>query len=258
MKRGLVIGLNLVLCLGLLLVSSSCKKRTPSSARPPAPPAPHLADRPPTTKSAPTIELKASPSTIERGDQTTLSWASTNANSVLIDGGIGNVAETGTLVLSPRESTTYTAIAKGSDSDTRASTRVTVVDRSDRSVVSGDLEGLQRAIEEGKVRPVFFQYDLAELSAEGKSILTENARWISQFPSAVAIIEGHCDERGTEEYNLALGDRRAQVARDYLLGLGVAAGQLEALSFGEERPFSTCHEESCWKRNRRAHFVVKR
>ena len=258
MKRGLVIGLNLVLCLGLVLVSSSCKKKTQSTARPPAPPAPYVADRPPTSKSAPTIELKASPSTIERGNQTTLSWTSTNANSILIDGGIGNVAETGSLVLSPRESITYTAIAKGTDSDTRASTRVTVVDRRDGSVVSSDLEGLQRAIEEGKVRPVFFQYDLAELSPESKRILTENARWISQFPTAVAIIEGHCDERGSEEYNLALGDRRAQAARDYLLSLGVAAGQLEALSFGEERPFSACHEESCWKRNRRAHFVVER
>ena len=258
MKRGLVIGLNLVLCLGLVLVSSSCKKRTQSSARPPAPLVPSVGDCPTTTKPAPTIELKASPSTIERGNQTTLSWTSTAANSILIDGGIGNVAETGSLVLSPRESITYTAIAKGTDSDTRASTRVTVVDRSDRSVVSSDLEGLQRAIEEGKVRPVFFQYDLADLSPEGKRILTENARWISQFPEAVAIIEGHCDERGTEEYNLALGDRRAQAARDYLLEVGVAAGQLEALSFGEERPFSACHEESCWKRNRRAHFVVKR
>ncbi len=258
MKRGLVISLNLVLCLGLVLVSSSCKKKSQATARPPAPPAPYLNDRPSTTKSSPTIELKASPSTIERGSQTTLSWTSTGANSVLIDGGIGNVAETGTLVLSPRESTTYTAIAKGSDDDTRASTRVTVVDRKDPSVVSSDLEGLQRAIEEGKVRPVFFQYDLAELSPEAKRILTENARWISQYPAAVAIIEGHCDERGTEEYNLALGDRRSQVARDYLLGLGVVAGQLEALSFGEERPFSACHEESCWKQNRRAHFVVKR
>ncbi len=168
------------------------------------------------------------------------------------------MAETGSLVLSPRESITYTAVAKGTDNDTRASTRVTVVARSDPSVVSGDIEGLQRAIEEGKVRPVFFQYDLAELDPEGKHILTENARWISQFPAAVAIIEGHCDERGSEEYNLALGDRRAQAARDYLLGLGVAGGQLEALSFGEERPFSACHEESCWKRNRRAHFVLKR
>ena len=219
MKRGLVVGLNLALFFGLVLVSSSCKKRTQSSARPPAPPVPSVGDKP-TTKSPPTIEVKASPSTIERGNQTTLSWTSTGANSILIDGGIGNVAETGSLVLSPRESITYTAIAKGSDSDSRASTRVTVVDRSDRSVVSSDLEGLRRAIEEGKVRPIFFQYDLAELNAESKRILTENARWISQFPTAVAIIEGHCDERGSEEYNLALGDRRAQVTHNYRTGLG--------------------------------------
>lgn len=258
MKCGLAIGLNLVLCLSLVLISSSCKKKTLSMARPPAPPIPSVGDRPGTTKSAPTIKVSASPSTIERGNQTTLSWTSTGANSILIDGGIGNVAETGSLVLSPGESITYTAIAKGSASDTRASTRVTVVARRDGSVVSSDLEGLQRAIAEGKVRPVFFQYDLANLSPEGKRILTENARWISQYPTAVAIIEGHCDERGTEEYNLALGDRRALAARDYLLEVGVAAGQLEALSFGEERPFSACHEESCWKQNRRAHFVVKR
>ena len=258
MKRGLAIGLSLVLCLSLVLISSSCKKKTQSMVRHPAPPIPSVGDRPGTTQLAPTIELKASPSTIVRGNQTILSWTSTGANSILIDGGIGNVSETGSLVLFPGESITYTAIAKGSDSDTLASTRVTVVGPSDGSVVSSDLEGLQRAIAEGKVRPVFFRYDLANLSPESKRILTENARWISQYPTAVTIIEGHCDERGTEEYNLALGDRRAQAARDYLLEVGVAAGQLEALSFGEERPFSACHEESCWQQNRRAHFVVKR
>ena len=257
MKRGLALLLNLILCSSLLLVISSCKKKRQASSRPPVPPVTSV-DRPSTADAAAKIELKASPGTIERGDQTTLIWKSNHATSVLIDGGVGNVAESGSLVLSPLESITFTAIAKGPGGDGRASTRVTVVPRKDGSVVSSDLEGLQRAIEEGKIRPIFFQYDKAKLSRESKSVLTENARWISQFPTATAIIQGHCDERGTEEYNLALGDRRAQAAREYLLSLGVTAGQLEALSFGEERPFSTCHEESCWKRNRRAHFAVKR
>ena len=110
----------------------------------------------------------------------------------------------------------------------------------------------------GGVRPVFFDYDRALLSPASEQILEENARWIKRFPTATVIVEGHCDERGSEEYNLALGDRRAQATRDYLLDAGVSATQLEALSFGEERPFERCHDETCWSKNRRAHFVVKR
>ena len=135
----------------------------------------------------PTIEITAEPGTIERGSQTTLSWKSTDATSVLIDGGVGNVAETGSLVLSPAESTTYTAIARGSGGSARDSTRVTVVPKRADKLSVTDIEGLQRAIDDGRVRPIFFDYDKALLSSKSQRILEENARWIKRFPDG----DGH-------------------------------------------------------------------
>ncbi|MFQ5928237.1 MAG: peptidoglycan-associated lipoprotein Pal [Acidobacteriota bacterium] len=205
------------------------------------------------------MEISASPSTIERGRQTTLTWKSTNASALLIDSGVGNVAGIGSVVVSPRESTTYTATAKGPGGEAKSSTRVTVVARTRDTVIrSTDIDSLQRAIDEGRVKPVFFDYDKAQLSAQAKHTLEQNARWLREFANAAVIIEGHCDERGTEEYNLALGDRRAQAAKDYLAQLGIDRERLQTLSFGEERPFAPGHDESAWRLNRRAHFVVKR
>ncbi len=256
MNRGFLVTVRLVPCVLLVLAMGSCKKKPPPAIAVPDAPAVVAPSKPAAVM--PTIEITAEPSTIERGSQTTLSWKSTDATSVLIDGGVGNVAETGSLVLSPTESTTYTAIARGSGGSARDSTRVTVVPKRAAKLSVTDIEGLQRAIDDGRVRPVFFDYDRALLSSKTTQILEENARWIKRFPTATVIVEGHCDERGSEEYNLALGDRRAQVTRDYLLDAGVSATQLEALSFGEERPFESCHDETCWSKNRRAHFAVKR
>jgi peptidoglycan-associated lipoprotein len=209
---------------------------------------------------APTIEVSASPSTIERGRQTTLSWRTQNATSVLIDGGVGNVVETGSLVVTLRESTTFTAVAKGPGGEAKASTRVTVLLPQETlpPIVSAELGGLDQAISDGKVRDIFFEYDKADLTADSKTVLEENARWLRQFADAGVIIEGHCDERGTEEYNLALGDRRAQATKDYLVQLGVAPERLEVISYGEEKPFSPGHDETSWAQNRRAHFVARR
>ncbi|HRR55382.1 MAG TPA: peptidoglycan-associated lipoprotein Pal, partial [Acidobacteriota bacterium] len=120
-----------------------------------------------------------------------------------------------------------------------------------------DVQALRKAIDEGLIRPVFFAYDSSELTDEAKAILEENSRWFRRYPNARIIIEGHCDERGTEEYNLALGDRRARAARDYLVQLGISPDRIETISYGEERPFALGHDESAWRLNRRAHFVVQ-
>jgi peptidoglycan-associated lipoprotein len=104
------------------------------------------------------------------------------------------------------------------------------------------------------VEDVFFAFDSSELSAEAMSTLARNARILREVGTAV-IIEGHCDERGTVEYNLALGERRGQSVRDYLVSLGVAASQLEVVSYGESRPFAPGHDEGAWALNRRAHFA---
>jgi len=105
---------------------------------------------------------------------------------------------------------------------------------------------------------VFFGTDQSDLQADARATLEGWSQWLRQYPSATLTVEGHCDERGTSEYNLALGDRRSTAARDYLLNQGVPAGKLTTISYGEERPQCTSADESCWQSNRRAHFAPAR
>jgi peptidoglycan-associated lipoprotein len=104
--------------------------------------------------------------------------------------------------------------------------------------------------------PVFFNYDEAEIMPAGQTTLQQNAEWMRRWPSTRVRIEGHCDERGTNEYNLALGDSRAAAVRDYMASLGIDASRITAVSRGEESPFCAEDHEGCWSRNRRGHFAV--
>ncbi len=106
------------------------------------------------------------------------------------------------------------------------------------------------------LKPVFFDYDKADLRGDARDVLTANANWLRKHPSVMFTIEGHCDERGTAQYNLALGDRRANAAKEYLVSLGIEASRIKTVSYGKERPFATTHDEDAWAKNRRAHFVV--
>lgn len=110
--------------------------------------------------------------------------------------------------------------------------------------------------EEGLMGDVYFAFDKAELRPEAREQLQQNATFLRENPEFLVTIEGHCDERGTNEYNIALGDRRANAAKDYLADLNVDAGRLQVISYGEERPFCTESTEACWQENRRAHFVI--
>ena len=105
---------------------------------------------------------------------------------------------------------------------------------------------------------IYFEYDSFNLTGESKSILTQKASVMKQFPQLRVIIEGHCDERGTEEYNLALGERRARAAYEFLLNLGVSAGQMEMVSFGKLHPAVSGSGESAWSKNRRDEFKVSK
>jgi len=256
MKSGFRFFLLALVSTVLLLGISSCKKKEPRVMPPPAPktePAPE----PVAPKPAPTIDLSAIPSTIQRGEESTLTWRATNAEAVVINGGVGTVGSSGSVKVSPLESTTYTATASGGGRDVRASARVTVVRPAPRTEIEEtDIQALRRLINEGKINPVFFDYDSAELTIDARRTLEENAKWFRQFPGVKIVLEGHCDERGTEEYNLALGDRRAQAARDYLVQLGIRADLMETVSFGEERPFVMGSNEAAWAKNRRAHFTI--
>ena len=104
---------------------------------------------------------------------------------------------------------------------------------------------------------VQFEFDSAKLSMEAQDILRRKAEWLKANPRAKVIIEGHCDERGTNEYNLALGDRRAFSAKSFLVDLGIADSRLTTVSYGEERPIDSRADEDAWAKNRRAHFVIK-
>lgn len=127
----------------------------------------------------------------------------------------------------------------------------------ERALMSEDLQQLNQLLaEQGLVGDVYFNYDEYDLQPEARERLSRNAEFMKEHPELVFTLEGHCDERGTNEYNLALGDRRANAAKNYLLSLGVGASAMQTLSYGEERPVCTDEAESCWSRNRRAHFLV--
>ena len=125
------------------------------------------------------------------------------------------------------------------------------------SPLSGDLDQLNRA---GYLKDAFFDYDKSNIRPDARTTLTADASELKaifrDFPSAKVTVEGHCDERGSAEYNLALGDRRAREAKDFLVEFGVPAAQLATISYGKERPQCTEHDEACWQRNRRAHLAA--
>jgi peptidoglycan-associated lipoprotein len=123
----------------------------------------------------------------------------------------------------------------------------------DDAIASGSLDDLNR---NSPLKPVFFDYDSSDLSPEAQRALDENAATIKKYPSWAVTIEGHCDERGTAEYNLALGERRSVAARAYLVSLGIPADRVRTVSYGKEFPFDPGHDEAAFRKNRRAHFVI--
>ncbi len=110
---------------------------------------------------------------------------------------------------------------------------------------------------DANVKDIFFDFDKYNVKPEGAKVLDSNAAWLKANPGQLVLIEGHCDERGTVEYNLVLGERRAKAAMNYLVAQGVQASRFTVISYGKERPFCTEHNEACWSQNRRAHFLVK-
>jgi len=119
--------------------------------------------------------------------------------------------------------------------------------------LSGDVAAINRA---GYLKDAFFDYDKSDLRDDARTALSADAEWLKRYRTVQFLIEGHCDERGTSEYNLALGDRRANAAKEYLVSLGVDASRIKTVSYGKERPFCNQSSESCWQQNRRAHFLV--
>lgn len=228
---------------------------TPSSTAGAADSAPDVVDP---AAPAPELDVRLEPSAVQPGQSAMLSWESRNADLVVIDHNIGPVILSGRIKLFPEESAAYRVTASGPGGSL---TRTATVEIIGGPVFSGDGNGDDLPIEQrfpSFVKPVFFDFDSSQLSEEAKITLDGNARWL-QRPGNIDVefvIEGHCDARGTEEYNLALGDKRAQVVRAYLAARGIEAARMTAVSMGEERPFSAGESEQHHALNRRAHFKL--
>lgn len=121
------------------------------------------------------------------------------------------------------------------------------------TIGSKSLDDLNR---ESPLQPLFFELDSSEVSMSGQAVMQANAEILKKYPTWQITIEGHCDERGTAEYNLALGERRALAARTYLVSLGIPADKVKTVSYGKEFPFDAGHDDAAWSKNRRAHFVI--
>jgi len=239
-KRIKSVILMLALCSVVLL--GACKKKVQPAPAPPPPPPP-----------APTASLSANPSTIEKGESTTLNWQTGNATDVTIDG-VGKVDANGSTQVAPTESTTYRLAAKGPGGTQDAIARVTVTQPPPPPPpppTETDEQAFARNIKDN-----FFDYDKYELRAGEASAIQGNAEFLKSHANIRFTIEGHCDERGSTEYNLALGDNRANAAKAALVQAGISAERITTISYGKEKPFCTESNEECWQQNRRAHFVM--
>lgn len=214
----------------------------------------------------PTISLRAEPSAIDLGRNTTLRWEASNASTVTISG-LGEVAATGQREVSPRVSTTYTATAIGEGGNATASTRVTVTDPAPPPAPEKPKPAPETPIADqfrAQVRPVFFDYNKSELLAEGQEQLRRIADWLNLERNRTIVfrVEGYCDPRGTSEYNLGLGDRRSRTVKDFLVSLGVDASRIEVVSFGNEKAAGTdegaASAPPSWAHDRRAELVYVR
>jgi peptidoglycan-associated lipoprotein len=233
----------LVLALASIMMLGACKKKAPPAPPPPPPPPP----------AAPTASITASPTTINKGQSTTLTWQTSNATDVTIEG-IGAVQPSGTQSVQPPESTTYRLVAKGAGGTQDATARVTVTEPPPAAPAPGPSLTDQQAFQQ-QVKDIYFDYDKYDLRPTDQAVIQQDVQFLQSHPNVRITVEGHCDERGSTEYNLALGDNRANAAVAALTQAGIAADRIKKISYGKEKPFCTESTEECWQQNRRAHFV---
>ncbi|MGB7972361.1 MAG: peptidoglycan-associated lipoprotein Pal [Candidatus Deferrimicrobiaceae bacterium] len=190
---------------------------------------------------APTVTLTTEPGTIEKGACAVLTWSSTEATGATIDQGIGDVGTSGNRQVCPPATITYAITAKGAGGTATSSATVNVMQPAAMSMLEN----------------IHFDYDKSFIRDDAKPVLREVAAFMKKNPGAKVQIEGHCDERGTPEYNLALGQRRADSTKKYLVNLGIDGSRLSTISYGEEKPADPGHNEAAWAKNRRAVFDIR-
>ena len=231
-----------------LVAIAGCHKK----GSPPPPPPPTM------TSSAPTADITATPSAVNSGDAVVLTWHTQNASDVSIEG-MGAVGTAGTQTVHPTESTNYHLIARGDGGSTDATARVTVGGNANANANSNLNEGdVDDATFHQNVQDVFFDYDSYEVNAPSQAVVAKDAAYLSQHPNLKVVLGGYCDERGSTEYNLALGENRANAAKTALVSAGVSADRIRPVSYGKEKQFCKEADEACYQQNRRAQFSVDR
>jgi peptidoglycan-associated lipoprotein len=250
MKRRIPLALFATFVLGL---AAGCHKKVP----PPPPPPPPTNEPPPPGK--PVINyFSAEPTTVSVGQPSSLRWSVSDATNVQIDNQIGQVSPNGRRGVYPTSTTTYRLTASGPGGTSEAEAIVTVSTPPPPQPVAANPAQTIQEILARQVQDIHFEYDKSDIRAEDQSILQGDASALKTIfqmdPNFVVTIEGHCDERGSGEYNLALGDKRSSSTKDALIALGVPGDKMRTISYGKERPICTDASEDCYARNRRAHF----
>jgi peptidoglycan-associated lipoprotein len=235
---------GLLLTLAAAVVTFGCNRKVVPPPPPPAAPPP---------AASPTVTLQASPASVNKGESSTLSWNSTDATKLIIAPEVGDVTAQGSTKVTPSDSTTYTITASGPGGSASATATVTV--NAPPPPVEQPKGPSADDIWKAGVFDAYFDYDKADIRPDARTALSKTADFLKSNPQFKATIEGHCDERGSTEYNLGLGDRRASAVKQYLVSLGVSADRLTTVSFGKEKPFCMESNEACWQQNRRGHFV---
>ena len=234
----------LMMALGALLMLGACKKKV----APPPPP-------PPPAPPAPTASISVDPNTIQAGGSASLTWQTSNATDVSIDG-IGAVQPNGSQSVSPTDSTTYHLVAKGAGGTQEATARLTVTQAPPPPPPTANVT--DQDLFNQNVKDVYFDYDKSDVRGDQQTSIQADAQFFTQHTNMSFTIEGHCDERGSTEYNLALGDQRASAVKSSLTTLGISASRIKTISYGKEKPFCTESNEACWQQNRRGHFVYQK
>jgi len=238
---------------GVLLVSlfavAGCKKKSGPV------PLPSETAPPPASVPAPTAQFTATPTVISAGDQVVLSWRTTDASTVSIDG-VGDVPTSGVKTVTPGTSTSFHLVATGAGGTADATARVTV--NSPPAVVVPSNTMSEEDEFKSQVQDAFFDYDTYDIRNDAQGVLAKDASFLVSHPDIKVVLGGYCDERGSNEYNLALGQNRADAAKNALVQAGVAANRVRVVSYGKEKPFCSESTEECWQQNRRAGFTIDR
>jgi peptidoglycan-associated lipoprotein len=239
--------LSAIASLSAFLVLAGCHKKvdTPTTPPPPPPPAP----------AAPTASITADPKVIDKGTATTLSWETTNATDVTVSA-LGSVPVRNSRVVSPTESTTYTITAKGPGGSVEASARVTVNTPAPTLEKSLPPNLTVEQLFEQDIRDIYFGYDTYDIATAESANVQQDADFLTRYPDIKIIIAGHCDERGSVEYNLALGQSRAESLKDAFVTAGIDAKRIRIISLGKEKPFCTEEDEACYQKNRVDHLTL--